>query len=182
MLQIAKGARIIAVVASLGRLFMSYILLTLGSTRSGYYGLGTVVLGGPIYFASLLIAIRTKMSWLFTLVVCLGALIGAMVLFVCVVAFVTEPQSRWFPILVLLTLAAYGTVFSLDEKENGSAFFGVTTWVEGRTTWLVWIAVEVSPFTLFDRHRPNLSMSVIACYRQRRQRSLDLLDADHMLT
>jgi hypothetical protein len=35
MLQIAKGARaVIDVVASLGLLFMSYILLTLGSTRS----------------------------------------------------------------------------------------------------------------------------------------------------
>jgi hypothetical protein len=119
MLQIAKGVRtVIAVVASLGLLFVSYILLTLGSTRSGYYGLGTVVLGGPIYFASLLIAIRTKMSWLFTVVVSFGALIGAIVLFVCVVAFGTEPHDRWFPILVLLILIAYATGFVLFMKKR----------------------------------------------------------------
>ena len=119
MLQIAKGARaVIAVVASLGLLFMSYILLTLGSTRSGYYGLGTVMLGGPIYFASLLIAVRAKMSWLFTVVVSLGTLVGAMVLFVCVVAFVTEPHNRWFPVLVFLILIAYTTGFVLFMRKR----------------------------------------------------------------
>jgi hypothetical protein len=119
MLQIAKGARaVIAVVASLGLLFMSYILLTLGSTRSGYYGLWTVMLGGPIYFASLLIAVRAKMSWLLTVVVSLGVLVGAMVLFVCVVAFVTEQHNRWFPVLVFLILVAYSTGIVLFMRKR----------------------------------------------------------------
>ena len=117
MLQIAKGVRtIVLVAASLALFWISYILLGWGPTRSGYYGLGAVVLGAPIYFASLLIAIRLKMQWLCALVASLRVILGVIVLFVCAVTFVDDPHGRWFPVSVLLILASYCVGFAVFVK------------------------------------------------------------------
>ena len=107
MLQIRSSVRPIV---SAGLLLASYILIGFGSTRTTGYSLGTVALGAAIYYLSVLVAVRSKLRWLFKLILTLGAVQAILVTLVCVQMFLDDPDRRWFPICLLLILATIGAM------------------------------------------------------------------------
>ena len=108
-------------ITSLAFYFVSYILLGWGVALGHRFGALTIIVGTPLYFASLAAAIRSNLRPLIAVIAFLGVLLAAIVLVVSVISSLDRGSGYWFPTFIVLVVAVNCAVFASVLKNSHSA-------------------------------------------------------------